>query len=113
MEEGFIMTNETLLHNVTSGIFDATKSAIGESYLLPDGFAQIVIGIFILLLFILVIYKANLGVWGLIVIIPALTYVLAEESVGVRLLPPFVAPFVILITGVIWGLIILRLFREG
>ena len=106
------MANNTLMTNLSSGIADTFKSAIGVDPSQQAG-AMIFVGIIILLFFILWIYKSKVGLWGIIVIIPPLFIVLSRDDYGLGMIPAWVGAVVWIIAGAIWGLILQRFFREA
>jgi hypothetical protein len=107
------MTNTTLLYNVTNSIGDAFKGIIGTN----EAFGYIIVGIVILLIFIYWIFSSGIGLWGLIVIVPPLIIILSfipgQEENSLGFLPAWVGAIVWIMVGAVWGLIILRFFREG
>jgi len=105
------MVNETLVYNLTQGIGDAFKNVIGVDS--SFGLAGILIGMIVILIFIIWIFKSGAGMWGLAVIIPPLVIVLSSTAYGLGLLPAWLGVIVVMIVGMIYGLIILRVFREG
>ena len=100
----FNMTNTTLIANVSSSIGNAFFSTIGVG----GSIGYMLVGAIILLVFMILIWKSGLGVYGMIVIIPALIGILTTF-----LLPEWINAVVWIIVGSIWALILLRFFREG
>ena len=105
------MVNETLVYNLTEGIGEAFKNVIGVGTFEQGGL--IIIGVMILLFFMIWLFKSGAGLWGLIVIMPVLIVVLSRESYGFGFLPEWFGVIIFIMLGIVYGLIILRVFREA
>ena len=99
------MPNTTLIANVTSSIGNAFVNTIGTG----GAIGLTLVGIFVLILFLYWIWSAGLGVYGMVVIIPALLGLLAVSG----WLPSWLDVVIWIIVGSVWALILLRFFREG
>lgn len=109
------MTNTTLLSNVTSAIASAFTGTIGTSN--DSAIGMYIVGIIVLAIFMYWIFSSGVGLWGLIIIIPPLILIMTglpgQEQNSLGLLPTWASGIVVLIIGVVFGLIMLRVFREG
>ena len=105
------MVNETLMYNVTQHISSIFTNTIGIGP--SDGIGMYLIGIILLVIFLFWIFKSGLGLWGTVVIIPALLVVMTADRYGLGLFPAWISSMGMIFMGLIWGFVILRLFREA
>jgi len=101
------MPNATanLTLNLTTAIGDTFKNTIGQDAI----YGSVLIGGLVVIFFLIWIFKARLGFFGTLVLIPPLVILLSNSG----LLPPWLTPLVWFVVGIGWAMIILRLVREA
>lgn len=106
------MSNTTLFANLSSSIGDAFAKTVGVN----SSLNYLLVGVVVLLIFLYWIWSSNLGIYGMLVIIPALIGVLAfgSDKGGLGLISSigWIDAIIWIILAIVWALIIMRLVGE-
>lgn len=96
-----------LTSSVSDGIRDSFINTIGVGS--PETFGYALIGGIIILMFLVWIFKSRVGFFGLLVVMPPLIYIVGTAG----WIPVWLTGIVWISIGIMWAMIILRLFREA